>query len=142
MISQKAMQHAEKCRFCWMCRHLCPIQHQTGKGIQIPVDPCALVLCNAGFCRESDGRASRSGNIDLIFQRLTLNLAIHLPGYRLGGEADSAGEYQSALRLQAIGCQGGCQSQGLSLGDVNFHRAEVRGGFVQPAAFQHQAAAT
>ena len=36
MISQKAMQHAEKCRFCWMCRHLCPIQHQTGKEINTP----------------------------------------------------------------------------------------------------------
>lgn len=36
MISQKAMQHAEKCRFCWMCRHLCPIQHQTGKELNTP----------------------------------------------------------------------------------------------------------
>ena len=31
MISQNALHHAEKCRFCWMCRHLCPVQHQTGK---------------------------------------------------------------------------------------------------------------
>ena len=36
MISQKAMQHAEKCRFCWMCRHLCPVQHQTGKELNTP----------------------------------------------------------------------------------------------------------
>lgn len=36
MISQKALQHAEKCRFCWMCRHLCPIQHQTGKELNTP----------------------------------------------------------------------------------------------------------
>ena len=26
MISQNALHHAEKCRFCFMCRHLCPIQ--------------------------------------------------------------------------------------------------------------------
>ncbi len=30
------MHHAEKCRFCWMCRHLCPIQHQTGKELNTP----------------------------------------------------------------------------------------------------------
>jgi len=36
MISQNAMHHAEKCRFCWMCRHLCPIQHQTGKELNTP----------------------------------------------------------------------------------------------------------
>ncbi len=36
MISQNAIHHAEKCRFCWMCRHLCPIQHQTGKELNTP----------------------------------------------------------------------------------------------------------
>ncbi len=36
MISQNAMRHAEKCRFCWMCRHLCPVQHQTGKELNTP----------------------------------------------------------------------------------------------------------
>ena len=36
MISQNAMLHAEKCRFCWMCRHLCPVQHQTGKELNTP----------------------------------------------------------------------------------------------------------
>ncbi len=36
MISQNAMHHAEKCRFCWMCRHLCPIQHQTGRELNTP----------------------------------------------------------------------------------------------------------
>ena len=36
MISQLASKHADKCRFCWMCRHLCPIQLQTGKEINTP----------------------------------------------------------------------------------------------------------
>ena len=36
MISQNALHHAEKCRFCWMCRHLCPVQHQTGKELNTP----------------------------------------------------------------------------------------------------------
>ena len=36
MISQNALHHAEKCRFCFMCRHLCPIQLQTGKEVNTP----------------------------------------------------------------------------------------------------------
>lgn len=36
MISQNALHHAENCRFCFMCRHLCPVQLQTGKEINTP----------------------------------------------------------------------------------------------------------
>lgn len=36
MISQNALHHAEKCRFCWMCRHVCPIQRQTGRELNTP----------------------------------------------------------------------------------------------------------
>ena len=36
MISQNALNHAEKCRFCFMCRHLCPVQLQTGREINTP----------------------------------------------------------------------------------------------------------
>lgn len=36
MISQNALRHAEKCRFCFMCRHLCPVQLQTGREINTP----------------------------------------------------------------------------------------------------------
>lgn len=36
MISQIANKHADKCRFCWMCRHLCPVQLQTGKEVNTP----------------------------------------------------------------------------------------------------------
>ena len=36
MISQNALHHAEKCRYCFMCRHLCPVQLQTGKEINTP----------------------------------------------------------------------------------------------------------
>lgn len=36
MISQNALHHAEKCRYCFMCRHLCPIQLQTGKEVNTP----------------------------------------------------------------------------------------------------------
>lgn len=36
MIEQNALHHAEKCRFCWMCRHLCPVEHQTGREVNTP----------------------------------------------------------------------------------------------------------
>ncbi len=29
-ISQKAREHIESCRFCWMCHHICPIGNATG----------------------------------------------------------------------------------------------------------------
>lgn len=30
IMSEKAKKHAEACRFCWMCRHICPIGNATG----------------------------------------------------------------------------------------------------------------
>ncbi len=30
-ISEKARQHAESCRFCWMCRHVCPVGNADGQ---------------------------------------------------------------------------------------------------------------
>lgn len=36
MFSEKAKKHADACRFCWMCRHLCPIQLVTGKETNTP----------------------------------------------------------------------------------------------------------
>ncbi len=29
-ISEKAKQHVDSCRFCWMCHHICPIGNATG----------------------------------------------------------------------------------------------------------------
>ena len=36
MYSQKAVKNADACRFCWMCRHLCPVQLVTGKEANTP----------------------------------------------------------------------------------------------------------
>ena len=36
MFSEKAKKNAEACRFCWMCRHLCPVQLVTGKETNTP----------------------------------------------------------------------------------------------------------
>ena len=30
-ISEKAKKHADSCRFCWMCRHVCPIGNADGQ---------------------------------------------------------------------------------------------------------------
>ena len=30
-ISEKAKQQIDSCRFCWMCRHICPIGNATGQ---------------------------------------------------------------------------------------------------------------
>ena len=36
LFSEKARKHADACRFCWMCRHLCPVQLATGKESNTP----------------------------------------------------------------------------------------------------------
>ena len=33
MFSETALKNADACRFCWMCRHLCPVSLKTGKEI-------------------------------------------------------------------------------------------------------------
>ena len=33
MFSEVAYKNADACRFCWMCRHLCPVSLKTGKEI-------------------------------------------------------------------------------------------------------------
>lgn len=36
MFSEKAKKNADACRFCFMCRHLCPVQLATGKESNTP----------------------------------------------------------------------------------------------------------
>ena len=36
MYSEKARKHSDACRFCWMCRHLCPVELATGKEAGTP----------------------------------------------------------------------------------------------------------
>lgn len=36
MYSEKAKKHADACRFCYMCRHLCPVELATGKENNTP----------------------------------------------------------------------------------------------------------
>ena len=36
MFSEKAKKNADACRFCYMCRHLCPVELVTGKENNTP----------------------------------------------------------------------------------------------------------
>lgn len=36
MMSQIASTHVNACRFCWMCRHLCPVGLATGREVNTP----------------------------------------------------------------------------------------------------------
>lgn len=36
MLSPKSVQQIKGCRFCWMCRHLCPVQLRTGREANTP----------------------------------------------------------------------------------------------------------
>ncbi len=43
MFSEKARKHADACRFCYMCRHLCPVELVTGKESNTPRAKALLV---------------------------------------------------------------------------------------------------
>ena len=50
MFSEKAKKHADACRFCYMCRHLCPIELVTGKENNTPRAKGLLVsMMNRGM---------------------------------------------------------------------------------------------
>ncbi len=36
MFSERARKNADACRFCWMCRHLCPVGLATGREMNTP----------------------------------------------------------------------------------------------------------
>lgn len=55
MYSDKAYHIAENCRFCWMCRHVCPVGLRTGKEINTPRAKGLLVAMEKrGFPMDGD----------------------------------------------------------------------------------------
>ena len=55
MFSEKAKKHADACRFCFMCRHLCPVGQKTGKENNTPRAKGLLIsLVNRGQEYTSD----------------------------------------------------------------------------------------
>ena len=55
MFTEKAKKHADACRFCWMCRHLCPVQLATGREANTPRAKGLLVsMFNRGLAMDRD----------------------------------------------------------------------------------------
>ena len=55
MFSEKAKKHADACRFCWMCRHLCPVQLVTGKETNTPrAKGLQVSMMERGFAIDQD----------------------------------------------------------------------------------------
>lgn len=55
MYSEKARKHADSCRFCWMCRHVCPIEDSTGMETGTPRAKGLLVsLFERGYEMDRD----------------------------------------------------------------------------------------
>lgn len=55
MYSEKARKHADSCRFCWMCRHVCPIEDSTGMETGTPRAKGLLVsLFERGYEMDPD----------------------------------------------------------------------------------------
>ena len=75
MISQKAINYAEKCRFCWMCRHLCPVQEQTGREINTPRAKGLLLSMEKKGTAEADSEMARAMFECLLCEACTDNCA-------------------------------------------------------------------
>ncbi len=58
MYSEKARKHADACRFCWMCRHLCPVELATGKETGTPRAKGLMVsMFERGYPMDADAAA-------------------------------------------------------------------------------------
>lgn len=56
MYSEKAYHIADNCRFCWMCRHVCPVGLKTGKEMNTPRAKGLLVAMEKrGFPLDESG---------------------------------------------------------------------------------------
>ncbi len=55
MMSDKAKQHVDSCRFCWMCHHICPIGNATGHERSTPrARALGISLVNRGAIELSE----------------------------------------------------------------------------------------
>lgn len=55
MLSGKAFDTIRACRFCWMCRHLCPVGLATGREVNTPRAKALLLdMERKGSCRMED----------------------------------------------------------------------------------------
>ena len=55
IMSEKAKQHVESCRFCWMCHHICPIGNATGHERSTPrARALGISLVNRGAIELSE----------------------------------------------------------------------------------------
>ena len=58
MFSIKSSKNADACRFCWMCRHVCPVGHVTGNEAYTPRGRGLLVSMDARGREYSSGDAA------------------------------------------------------------------------------------
>ncbi|MEA5015720.1 MAG: (Fe-S)-binding protein [Candidatus Limiplasma sp.] len=62
MYSEKAKKHADACRFCWMCRHLCPVEQVTGREADTPRAKGLLVsMFERGLVMDADAAETMYG---------------------------------------------------------------------------------
>ena len=62
MFSEKALKTADACRFCWMCRHLCPVELKTGREVNTPRAKGLLVSL------DRRGHAIDGGSAEVMYE--------------------------------------------------------------------------
>ena len=59
-LSEKAKKHIDPCRFCWMCRHICPVGNATG---QERNNARARALCLSLVARGAESEEAVADNV-------------------------------------------------------------------------------
>ncbi len=59
-LSEKAKKHIDSCRFCWMCRHICPVGNATG---QERNNARARALCLSLVARGAESEEAVADNV-------------------------------------------------------------------------------
>ena len=67
MFSEKAYKNAEACRFCWMCRHICPTGIATGREEFTPRARGLMVsMLKRGEALDADIAEAAEANLRLL----------------------------------------------------------------------------
>lgn len=65
ILSEKSKQHADACRFCWMCHHICPIGNATG------LERCTARARALGLSLVSRGAIEPTEIVDNLYECCT-----------------------------------------------------------------------
>ena len=124
MYSEKAKKHADACRFCYMCRHLCPVELATGKenntprakGLQVSMmergmkmdSGSAVTMYECLLCRAKVCTALRQFHINPEFCIGCGKCAKNCPAGAISGKIKSPYHINNDVCIKCGSCKDNC----------------------------------